>query len=287
MQLRTDLALELKDDCKDSRGIQSSERKMGDATITEIRIVNSVGEKAIGKPMGRYVTVSLPPFKDNAELSEDSFDALTEALASFLPKEGTILVAGLGNDEITPDALGPKTAARILATRHIGSQLAEAIGIPGLRSVGVIVPGVLGKTGIETSELIAGAVSAAKPAALVVIDALASRSLERLGCTVQICDSGIHPGAGVGNRRAEISQKTLGIPVIAIGVPTVVDAATLVCELTNYSADSIKPRGEQMMVTPKEIDLMCTRAAKFIGICLNRAMQPALSEQDILSLLDV
>ena len=190
-------------------------------------------------------------------------------------------MAGLGNTDITPDAVGPLTAKGILATRHITGQFAESIGLKGLKSVSVISPGVLGKTGIEVRELIIGAAAAVNPDAVIVIDALASKSTERLFKTVQLCDTGISPGSGVKNSRSEISEKTLGVPVIAVGVPTVVDAETLAFELTNKEPE----RESGMFVTPKEVDLLCERISEILSAALNVFLQPEIDEDIILGLV--
>lgn len=195
-------------------------------------------------------------------------------------KKENLLIAGLGNTDITPDAVGPLTVKHILATRHISGQFAENIGLKGLKSVSVIAPGVLGQTGIETTELIKGAIAAVKPDAVIVIDALAAMSAERLFKTVQLCDTGISPGSGVKNARREISGKTLGIPVIAIGVPTVTDADSLAYELTGKEPE----KSCDMFVTPKEVDLLCDRISEILSSALNRFLQPEI-EEDIISQL--
>lgn len=207
----------------------------------------------------------------------------------MLPKDGLVLVVGLGNCNITPDNLGPMTAKNVLATRHIKGEIARSTGLSALRPVAVIAPGVLGQTGIESAELIASVSKKLSPCAIIVIDALASMKLERLGCTVQISDTGISPGAGVNNARPKIDSSNLGVPVISIGVPTVVDAVTIACNLTGASKESLKsqisPRGEIMMVTPREIDLLIERAAKLSGLAINRALQPEFSIEDIATLI--
>ena len=212
----------------------------------------------------------------------------------LLPQEGTVLVAGLGNESITPDALGPKCLSLLLSTRHIKKELAKSLGLVPLRPVAGIVPGVLGKTGIETAEIIEAVAKKIEPCALIVVDALASRKLSRLGTTVQLTDTGISPGSGVGNTRTEISAKTLGIPVVAIGVPTVVDGATLAFDLLESAgADAqsaikrLSDSGNErfMMVTPKEIDLVIERAAQLIAMGINSAMQREMALEDIIAIV--
>lgn len=284
MNFRTDLALErreaLDEECP--QGISCNTYTRGDAKITEIEVLSDEAAARLGKPRGRYVTVELPSFSHCSQLSDERADALADALSSLLPANGEILVAGLGNDEITPDALGPKFARLILATRHLSEELTRSAGLPELRPVSVVTPGVLGKTGVETGEIISGVVGSVKPAAVVTVDALAARRLSRLGCTVQFADTGITPGSGVGNSRREVNEATLGVPVIAIGVPTVVDAATLVSDLGGSPTDG---EAAQMMVTPREIDLMIDRAASLLALAVNSALQKELSHEDILMLV--
>lgn len=274
MQMRTDLALEQREMHPYlPNGVTSREVKKGNALITKITVENESGAAALGKPPGIYTTIEVPPFTDHLK-SEELISTVADQLSELLPKEGTVLVVGLGNREITPDALGPKAAAGILATRQIDAELARIAGIEGIRSVSVIAPGVLGQTGIEVFDLLHGIVDEIDPSCVIAIDALASRYLKRLGCTVQMSDSGIEPGAGVGNARREISQNTLGVKVIALGVPTVVDAATLVADLTGGNGEIAEPEGRQMIVTPREIDLLVDRAAGLIADCVNRALHP-------------
>ena len=204
-----------------------------------------------------------------------------------------MLVVGLGNMDITPDALGPLVSSKVLATRHIQGEIAKSTGLDKLRPVAVLSTGVTGQTGIETGELVLSVVKRIKPSALIVIDALASRRLERLGCTLQICDTGISPGAGVHNYRTKITKETMGVPVIALGVPTVVDAVTLSCDLLGIDTESecesvrkqVSPKGRAMVVTPKEIDLLVSRAAKLISLSINYALQKDFELEDLVSLL--
>lgn len=287
MSIRTDLALEQKELNPDfTDGIESTEEQSGDIKITRIKIIDSAGEKALGKPIGTYVTVEMPPLTDSGELNDDAVDAISRELAAFLPDKGLILVAGLGNTSITPDAIGPKAASGVLATRHIEGEIARSIGLEDMRAVAVISPGVLGQTGIETGEIIAGIAELIKPAAVIVIDALASRCLSRLGCTVQMSDSGICPGSGVGNSRAEISKRTIGVPVIAVGIPTVVDAVTLAQDLTGQECKvTVNPRGAKMIVTPQEIDLLITRGAQTVSRAVNCALQQNTDRETLMALL--
>lgn len=287
MDFRTDLALEKSEEFGDSlpKGIKCDTVTEGEVRLTRIEVTDEDGEKAIGKPRGKYITVEVPPFKRNSEINEETVELISRELRALLPESGTVLVAGLGNDDITPDALGPKFSEKVFATRHIGKELSESIGLGELRPVANLIPGVLGKTGIETGETLAGAVQRISPTAVITVDALAARRLSRLGCTVQISNVGVVPGSGVGNARSEISEKSLGVPVVAVGVPTVVDAATLVSDLTGEADENIIREGADMMITPREIDLMIERAARLISLCVNKALQPHLSVEDIMMLV--
>ena len=286
MDFRTDLALERCEilDKKDTDGIEIEAFEAKKARVSRISVTNKNGEKAVGKPMGEYVTVEVAPFAGQAQFIDDSLDALVAEIRRFLPEEGSVLVAGLGNMKITPDALGPRCASMIFSTRHITGEIRKATGLEGLRCVSSVSTGVTGDTGIETGELLRGIVDGVKPDTVITVDALAARSVQRLGNTVQMCSTGIVPGSGVGNARQEISEKTLGVPVVAIGVPTVVDAATLVTDYSRDSAVLANGEAENMMVTPREVDLMIERAAKLTALAINCALQPDISPEDMLIL---
>ncbi len=288
MDFRTDLAVEKSEVFGQSppEGVRCTTESVQDLKITRIEVQSAAGAQALGKPQGRYITVEVPPFRRSADIPDETVETLARELRRLLPPEGTVLVAGLGNADITPDALGPKFSSLVLATRHIEPEFAAAAGLGKLRPVVSLVPGVLGKTGMETGELLRGAVERVHPAAVITVDALAARRLARLGCTVQMTDTGVTPGSGVGNARAELSTASLGVPVIAVGVPTVVDAATLVHDLSQEPPDSPLAReGADMMITPREIDLVIERAARLLSLTVNKALQPHLSPQDILLLV--
>ncbi len=292
MNFRTDLALERSEVYGGElpEGVTCDVSERDGVKITRIEVQNEKGEQAIGKPVGKYITVEVPSFSKSSQLFDGKLNAVADALRELLPAEGAVLVAGLGNNDITPDALGPKCSGLIFATRHIGKELAESTGLGNLRPVANMVPGVLGKTGVETGEIIAGAVRSIQPSAVITIDALAARRLSRLGCTVQMSDTGVIPGSGVGNARTEINKASLGVPVVSIGVPTVVDAATLANDLLSDGDDDtlksrLEPESAQMMITPREIDLMIDRAAHLIAMSVNMALQPHLSPEDMLMLV--
>lgn len=285
MNFRTDLAIER---CeifgkKAVSGVETEVFEAHKSKITRIEVTDCEGEKAIGKPIGRYVTVEVAPFAEHAQFIDDSLYAVTEEIRRIIPPTGSVLVAGLGNIRITPDALGPKCASMIFATRHIKGELLRATGLGNLRNVSAFATGVMGETGAEAGELIKGAVQVLMPDFVITVDALAARSAERLGRTVQMCNTGIVPGSGVGNSRQEISKRTIGVPVISIGVPTVVDAAAFVGDCKGDESD-ISESGFGMMVTPKEVDLMIERASKLTALAINCALQPEISPEDMLIL---
>lgn len=294
MERRTDLALEARELVEeDIRGIVLEEEDKENIHITRLKIRSDSACKKIGKEKGSYITLEIPPLTDSFREPDERIKVIAEEIRRLLPVNGLILIAGLGNLEITPDALGPKSATKILATRHINQDVAKATGLDKLRPVAVVTTGVTGKTGIETGEYLVSLIKKVKPNAVIAIDALASRRLSRLGCTIQISDAGISPGAGVGNNRTKLTLETMGIPVIGIGVPTVVDAHTLAIDL--YDTEDIKlsrklrsfvnPSGREMVVTPKEIDLLINRASELIALSINYALHPDLTINDLLSLM--
>ncbi|MDR2654807.1 MAG: GPR endopeptidase [Oscillospiraceae bacterium] len=289
MESRTDLALEIHEMLKagDGKGVYTSSEKHGKMTVSMINITSPMGALRMNKPMGEYITISCPPFSDNIEMASEEIEIIAGKIACLLPKNKDLaLVVGLGNRNITPDALGPSVIERILATRHISDDVKRSTGLEMLRPVAAISPGVLGQTGVETAEIIHSVVSEISPGVVIVIDALASRSASRLGTTIQISNTGISPGSGVLNKRKEISAQSLGCPVISIGTPTVVDLISLIKEIAqtdDLSAykDKIEPRGEPMMLTPKEIDLIISRASRVVAMAINRALQPEVAAKDI------
>jgi len=207
--------------------------------------------------------------------------ALKESLLCLLNQRDNILVVGLGNREITADSIGPFTASKLLATRHISGKFAENIGLSGLKSVAVISPDVLGKTGIESYEIVESVAKKIKPSAIIAIDALAAGSVNRLFRTVQLSNTGISPGSGVKNSRKELSEETLSVPVIGIGVPTVVDAGSLAFELTNKEPSD----GTDMIVTPKDCDILCHKISEILSSVLNEFLQPEIDSEIINSLV--
>ena len=279
MNYRTDLALErhrlIGDEVPD--GVDLEERVEGKTKITRIKVTSPEGEKAIKKPQGSYITLEIEPPSSNPNESENEIELIANELAALIPKEGCVLVAGLGNHNITPDAIGPKTVEFTLSTRHVADCMPQF----EFRSVAAISPGVMGQTGIETGDVIRSVCSEINAACVIAVDALASMSTKRLGRTIQICDTGISPGSGVGNKRAELSEKTLGVPVIALGVPTVVDAQTIVSDALGEDAQIDQSALKGLMVTPREIDSLVLSISKVLALSIGRALQPALSTSDL------
>lgn len=282
MEKRTDLAVEARELAgNDIQGVDYSVESENGMEISRLYVKNHQASVKLKKEMGTYITIDVPAMTDNFLSSDERIKTISGEIKRLIPVNGLVLVCGLGNIEITPDALGPKTVSRILATRHIKGEIAKSTGLDKLRPVAVLTPGVTGSTGIETFEFIQSIVKKVRPTALIVIDALASRRISRLGCTLQISDTGIAPGAGVRNHRKKINEETVGIPVIALGVPTVVDAVTLVSDLLDVDdektsrqlSEMLSPDNRKMVVTPKEIDLLIDRASRLLSLSLNVALQ--------------
>ena len=306
---RTDLADERADIFKKNNGITNSIdgietniKEDGNIKITEVKITNENGEKAIGKPIGNYITIDINKLKIATDEEIEKYgNVLSEELKKLVDKhvakEDEILIVGLGNIYVTPDSLGPKVINEIDVTRHILKYMPEVLD-KGTRSVSAVSPGVLGTTGIETLEIITGIVQNIHPKLIIVIDALASRSMDRISSSVQLADTGIVPGAGVGNTRKELSARTLNIPVIALGIPTVVETAVLVndCldvfiqklqdeaksndylnklkEEDNYEEikEALLPKEYNLIVTPKEIDDLIENMKDVVARGINYAM---------------
>jgi spore protease len=323
--IRTDLALEAHEYIReqgqaklasvspDLPGVEIENAGTQDIKITRVRVTSPTGEVSIGKPMGNYITLEVRRLNENDQvLYEDTCKALSQELVRILKlrEKSTVLVVGLGNWNVTPDALGPKVTSGLMVTRHLLEYVPKQVD-QGVRPVCAIAPGVLGITGIETREIVKGIVERIKPDVVIAIDALASRKMERVNTTIQIADTGISPGSGVGNKRMEISVNTLGVPVIAIGVPTVVDAATMANDTIDLVIDNLineakedkqfynmlknidrnekyqliqevlEPYIGNLIVTPKEIDDVVDRIAKVIANGLNIALHQGITLDDV------
>jgi len=314
--VRTDLALEAREVAARQLGdaipgVETETVSQDGITITRIRVLDERGSRAIGKQVGHYVTLEVPGLRrKDAVLQEKVSRAFAAEFEAFLAAIGTapdakVLIVGLGNWNVTPDALGPIVVENVLVTRHYFELMPERVS-PGYRQVSAVAPGVLGITGIETSEIVQGIVEKSKPDLVICIDALASRSIDRLNTTIQIADTGIHPGSGIGNKRKGLSRETLGVPTVAVGVPTVVYASTIVNnsiemimehvrkqtnrtreifgmmetlqenERLEFVREVLGPLGQDMLVTAKEIDEFIEDVANIISSGLNMALHEAV-----------
>lgn len=316
--VRTDLVLEnhelLMEAAEELSGIELSDRSEGDIKITHVAVKDRAASQKIGKPAGNYVTVELPDLrymdKTLYEKACKKISCEIKELLKNLDPQKPILIIGLGNRSITSDSLGPAVIDRLMITRHLFHYAPESVS-DNLGSVCAIAPGVLGVTGIETGEIISGVCAKVNPCAVICVDALAARSIDRVTRTVQICDTGINPGAGVGNNRKEISKNTLGVPVIGIGVPTVVDAATITDDTLNLVIDNLLSQSgdnsaffkmlkelnpedrfaliqnsvskvmPNFMTTPKEIDILIDKTAEVVANGINFALHKNISFEDI------
>ena len=286
---RTDLALEARELHGETElpQVESREALTRGFLVNTVRITGPEGAKALGKPEGIYHTLDLAAL---GRREEDAFpravDTLKELLLPLLPPEkGEVLVVGLGNRAITPDAVGPKTCDHLLVTRHLVEMIPEHFG--AFRSVSALAAGVMAATGVESGELALAVVERLRPAAVIAVDALCARQVERLCATVQVGDTGISPGSGVGNHRFSLSRETLGVPVIALGVPTVVEGATLCADLlarAGVKAPDTLPGGG-LLVTPKDIDQRVEDMGRLLGRAVSLALQPGLTEEELEALV--
>lgn len=281
---RTDLAVEAYELCGKS-DIVIDEREENGIRITSLCIDTEEKAKQIGKPCGSYITISAPELLYDTGVYTAACEYIAKAIRRLANTDVKILVTGLGNRAITPDALGPEVVSRVFVTNHIKQQL-EYDFVEKLGNVSAIAPGVLGTTGMESARIIRGIVKEQKPDLVIAVDAYAARTLERISTTVQISDSGIIPGGGVGNRRAAINREALGVPVVAIGVPTVVDAVTVAADITGSNdAESLRRRlgneAQKLVVTPKDIDLVIDRCSKTVANGINLAAHHNLTMEEI------
>ena len=281
-QKRTDLALESRELWQESadkttklQGVRAVKKTREGYPVTRVEILDERGEKALGKPRGTYLTVDLTAFwQRRGGFFERAVRAVGQQLKELLPPEGAALVVCLGNGAMTPDAIGPLTADHLLVTRHLVAAMPKEFA--GFRGVSVCRTGVLGTTGLESAETVRGILREAEPKVVIAVDALAARRWERVCTAVQLSDTGIIPGSGVGNHRWALSQETLGVPVIAVGVPTVVDAGTLAADLleaNHIAAPEEVSWGKGLTVTPRDIDRQVRELSKVIGYGVNWALQ--------------
>lgn len=316
MNFRTDLALENQEDLS-KRGIHEKgilvnvDQNVKDMILTQVQITNPEGERAMGKPMGNYVTLEIEDIADNMmKISEILAKEIKKVIKVEPDEKFTTLVVGLGNWNITADSLGPKVVSKLMITKHIFKEARELID-HNMSQVCALSPGVLGITGIETGEIIKGVVEKISPNLIIAIDALASRKIERICSTIQLTDTGIIPGSGVNNKRKAINYETLGVPVIALGVPTVVEASTVANDTIDIVIDKImehtttgqefykmladidkeekeimikdllRPYVGDLFVTPKDVDQNMTDLSNIIANAINMALHPQMELEEI------
>ncbi|GHU91744.1 germination protease [Clostridia bacterium] len=300
---RTDLAVEAHEIWRENAeettalpGVEARGDNVEGYDVTRVRILDEQGAEIMGKPKGLYVTLELGDFFTRSH--PEAFNSAVRALAGEMRNMHMLaelddnleaLAVGLGNRQITPDAVGPLSMEHVMVTRHLVSKLPDMFG--HMRQVSALTPGVLGTTGMESAEIIRGVIEKINPGLVVIVDALASRKLSRLCSTIQIADTGIVPGSGVGNARAALNYETLGVPVLAVGVPTVVDAATMAADLMEEAGlDAPDPEilrrvGNGLIVTPKEIDARTSDVARVVGYAINLALHPELGVDDVTNFL--
>ncbi|MDF9408122.1 GPR endopeptidase [Pelotomaculum isophthalicicum JI] len=311
--INIDLAVEAHDLLRGQTGREISgvivdREKYENSSVTIVKIVEEQAEQLMGKPRGNYITIEAPSLRDNNRLAQQEVaEVLAKKLSSLfnLPENANILLVGLGNWNATPDALGPKVIEHSMVTRHLFKYAPEELG-EGMRSVSAIAPGVLGITGIETAEIIKGIVEKIQPELVIVVDSLAAGSVDRIATTIQIADTGINPGSGIGNQRTGINLASMGVPVIAIGIPTVVHAAVIAQVTVEHFLEQLKanpllnqiyqnlrpdftnqvinqvlqPFAGNLMVTPKEIDSLISSTSKIVAGGISMALHPAVNFED-------
>lgn len=292
-QYRTDLAIECREILQEQEEREKAARPEDDGIqvekieydggirVTRIRIVSEDAAARMGKPVGNYITLEAEGVLEEEDgIKEKASHAVAEELGKLLKVDYTlkVLVAGLGNNCVTPDRLGPETAAKVRVTRHL-FVLFDADGDEELSNVSCIIPGVTGSTGLETADLVRKAAELAKPDVILLIDSLAARDIDRVSTTIQLTDTGIQPGGGMGNHRKGISRETVGIPVIAIGVPTVIDVKTILREALEENLDSaeavetyLQAYDRQMIVTSTDIDLLVKDFSDIIANGINKTL---------------
>ena len=280
--IRTDLAVEAHElsrreakNATEIDGVISDVRTEDGITVTNIEITNENGSKALGKAIGNYITIESPNLKYSIDIYERVCTLISEEIRKMtdIKSDSLTLVVGLGNRDITPDALGTEVVSRLLVTHHIKQNMKDFFD-DNISGVCALIPGVLGTTGIETAEIIKAVSEKVKPNLIIAVDAMAAADIRRVSTTVQISDTGIQPGAGVGNNRACLNAETIGAKVIAIGVPTVIDAATI-------SKVEIPKELAPLMVTTKDIDLVIERTAKTVANGINLALHRDMTLRDI------
>ena len=295
--IRTDLALEAREAVKGAPdGVLIEEEEVEEGIkITRVRIVSEAGAHTLGKPRGSYITLEAENIANMEPRRRKTLAGLAafELFALTGEIEGTVLIVGLGNRAVTPDSIGPKACESVFITRHIKEHIPDAID-DRAACVCAVSPGVLGTTGIETGEIIKGVIERVKPALIIAIDALAARSVARIGASVQISDAGVVPGSGVGNARAELSMRSVGVPVLVLGIPMVANANTIAEDLIEQALGNcdeedvaqlvsavMANESENLVVASKDVDILSERCAALLADIINHALNGALSEEEI------
>lgn len=289
MAYRTDLAVELLENLRgrdELSGVSEREYEREGLHIHEAEVTTERAARLLGKPCGRYLTLSLEALSRREEeafpRSVRALAALIETLLPPLDSAAPVLIAGLGSRAVTPDAVGPKVCDHVIATRHLITRSPEYFA--AWRPVCALAPGVLGQTGVEANEVIRGVLDRVRPGAVIAVDALAAGRLSRLVRTVQLTDTGIVPGSGVGNARAALNEQTLGVPVLAVGVPTVADGGSIAheiaCQLGGAACEALDDLSQPFIITTRDIDREVADTARLIGYAVNMALQ-GLSVEDI------
>lgn len=275
MATRTDLAVESEGNLNENiDGVEKREIYVDGIGVITIDIKNENVAKSMGLKIGRYVTIQANSMFMPENIANIK-KILTNQLKIFLEDKKSVFVVGLGNRNITPDMLGPSVVDKIVATRHIFGKMEKILGYENLKIVSAIAPGVLGQTGIETTEIVKSILNFIKPDLVLVVDALAARGFERLGSTIQITNTGISPGSGVENKRKELSKDVLGVPVLMVGVPTVVDMYDVAKNNEEIYNKAL------MLMTPKNVDLVVKRSSFIISDSINKALFPQIPEKEL------
>ena len=294
--IRTDMALEAQELSGNVAGVETRNEEGDGYSVTWVKITNEAGAKNLNKARGEYITIDISSVNDIMPDDRDEIEiTISQYLRELIGDDGkTVLVVGLGNKDVSPDALGPKTCDHVFVTRHIKEYLPEAIDEQAA-PLCAIAPGVLGTTGLETFEVIKGIVERIKPSRVIAVDALCSRNTWRIGASIQMSDAGIEPGGGIGNKRFALNKSTLGCRVIALGVPMVAYASTVAADLVSEAIKKhalglreekiieqvICEKGADLIITPKNIDELITKSSKMLANAINMAVNPTISKSYI------
>ncbi len=295
--IRTDMACELRENAGDIAGITSEEWSHEGAVMTLVEVLDEQGAKSINRAIGKYFTIDYPSFDVSTKQECQCREKIAvDFISKIMHNPKSVLIAGLGNRAVSADCVGPLVCEKVFVTRHIIKHIPNMLE-QNTRDICAVAPGVLGVTGIESAEIIKGLVEKIKPDLVIAVDALAARKISRLGCSLQITDTGISPGSGVGNNRSELSSETLGIPVIAIGVPMVASAHTVAADLLEqtFSSADEEHLGKMIeavfgsedagaFVTPKDVDILSKQVSDMISRILNSALNGHVDNSEFIDI---